>query len=122
PGYGAADSVAAPVAGPTERLPAPTPLRPRGRPAVRWIAAAAAALAVLAGAGVGLGLRDSGNGDGSPPVAQPTPTAGSTAPGDPLDATAALAALGRHEVDGPLGDTAALESCVRAAGLDRPVL
>ncbi|WP_051027699.1 hypothetical protein [Nocardia higoensis] len=125
-GNGAATSVAglrtAPPDGPTERLTAPTPLRPRGRPAVRWIAAAAAALAVLAGAGVGIGLRSSDNGDGAPPIAQPTPTAQPTAPGDALDATAALAALGRYEVDGPLGDTAALESCVRAAGLDRPVL
>ncbi|WP_067858147.1 hypothetical protein [Nocardia shimofusensis] len=100
-----------PVAG------APTTLRPRRSPTVRWAAAAAAAVAVLAGAGIGLRILDTGT--GSPPTAQPTPTAD---PGQELDATAALAALGRHEVSGPLGDTATLQSCVRAAGVDRPVL
>lgn len=102
---------------PPQQLTAPTLLRPRHRLAVRWAAAAAAAVAVLAGAAIGLRVLDTGT--EAPPVAHPTPT---TEVGDELDTTAALAALGRHEVSGPLGDTAALESCVRAAGLDRPVL
>lgn len=110
---------AGPVDGPTERITAPTPLRPRRRPVLAWLGAAAAAFVLLAGIGVGLGLRGSGD-DGPPPIAQPS--ASSTTPGDSLDATAALAALGRHEVEGPLADSAALESCVEAAGLDRPVL
>ncbi|HLS77215.1 MAG TPA: hypothetical protein VK083_10535 [Nocardia sp.] len=109
-----------PAVGPTARPATATALRPRRRPAVRWIAAAAAALAVLAGAGIGVGLRGSG-GDSAPPVAQPTPTTAAPS-GDSLDTAAALSALGRHEVRGPLGDDAALAACVRAAGLERPVL
>ncbi|PFX01880.1 hypothetical protein CJ469_03195 [Nocardia farcinica] len=93
-----------------------TPIRPRRRGALRWAAAAAAAVAILAGAGIGLRLTSVTEG---PPVAQPTSTARI---GDELTATAALAALGRHDVTGPLANDAALDRCVQAAGLDRPVL
>lgn len=99
---------------PSGPLSAPTQLRPR-RHLAAWAGAAAATVAILAGAAMGLRVLDTGT--DTPPVAQPT-----TEVGDELNGTAALAALGRHEVSGPLGDTAALESCVRAAGLDRPVL
>lgn len=115
PAHGAAGPSS--TAAPAERPIAPIPLRPRRASVVRWAAAAAAAVAVLAGAGVGLRILDTGTEPS--PSAQPTPTVDG---GEGIDATAALAALGRHEVSGPLGDSAALESCVRAAGVDRPVL
>ncbi|WP_067843327.1 hypothetical protein [Nocardia lijiangensis] len=102
---------------PTEKLATPVSLAERRGRRLRWLAAAAAALAVIAGTGIGVQML---RGDGVTPTAQPTPTNGPI--GDDLTATAALAALGRNDVTGPLGSRTALTRCVAAAGMDRAVL
>ncbi|MEV6428309.1 hypothetical protein [Nocardia sp. NPDC051463] len=88
----------------------------RGR-GLRWLAAAAAAVAVVACAAVAVSTF---GGREVAPTAQPT--TGNVELGDDLNATAALAALGRHDVTGALGNQAALNRCVQANGLDRTVL
>lgn len=55
------------------------------------------------------------------PTAAP-PLTESAEPGAELDSAVALRALGRNDVRGRLADPAALTACVRAAGIDRPVL
>ncbi|MEU2033147.1 hypothetical protein [Nocardia amamiensis] len=88
----------------------------RGR--VRWVAAIAAAILTLAAAG-GLASMLRG-GENSTPTARPT--TGNNQLGDDLTATVALSALGRHTVTGSLANQAALDHCVQANGLDRPIL
>ncbi|WP_431953700.1 hypothetical protein [Nocardia lijiangensis] len=102
---------------PTEKLATPVSLADRRGRRLRWLAAAAAVLAVIAGTGIGVQML---RGDGAAPTAQPTPTNGPI--GDDLTATAALAALGRNDVTGPLGSRTALTRCVAATGMDRAVL
>ncbi|WP_068068158.1 hypothetical protein [Nocardia xishanensis] len=102
---------------PTERLATPVSLDERRGRRLRWFAAAAAVLAVIAGTGLGVQLFRGGE---VTPTAQPTPSNDSL--GEDLTPTAALAALGRNDVTGPLGNRVALERCVAAAGLDRGVL
>ncbi|MBH0781241.1 hypothetical protein [Nocardia bovistercoris] len=107
------------AAGPAANGSAPVvELRARRGTRLRWLAAAAAVLAVVAGAGVTARLLST---DDTPPTAQP-PTTGDDRIGDDLTVTAALAALGRNDVSGPLANRTALTNCVHAAGLDRPVL
>ncbi|WP_054815217.1 hypothetical protein [Nocardia arizonensis] len=97
--------------------PAPVDLREH-RGTRRWLAAAAAAVAVVGSVGVAVTLsRDD---EAVAPTAQPPSSAGQA--GDELTATAALAALGRNDVSGPLGNRAALTRCVEAAGLQRAIL
>ncbi|MEU2256418.1 hypothetical protein [Nocardia xishanensis] len=117
--YGTTEELSAPTPSeePTERLATPVSLDERRGRRLRWFAAAAAVLAVIAGTGIGVQLF---RGDEMTPTAQPTPSNGPL--GDDLTPTAALAALGRNDVTGPLGNRVALERCVAAAGLDRGVL
>lgn len=115
--------------GPTERLtpqaaapelPAEPPVslaQYRSRRRMGLLAAAAATVAVLAGAGAVVSTLDST--DGTPTAAQFTEPA---TPGDELTTAAALSALGKREVRGPLADDAALTRCVQANGIDRAVL
>ncbi|MFD4429825.1 hypothetical protein [Nocardia sp. NPDC058497] len=111
--------------GPTERLtppelPAEPPVslaRYRSRRRMGLLAAAAATVAVLAGAGAVVGTLDTT--DGTPTAAKFTEPA---TPGDELTTAAALSALGKREVRGPLADDAALTRCVQANGIDRAVL
>ncbi|MFC9965747.1 MULTISPECIES: hypothetical protein [Actinomycetes] len=117
--------------GPTERItsvptiaaPAATQSTPislaqyKSRRRMGFLAAAAATIAVLAGAGAVVGTLD--NTDGTPTAAPPTEPA---TPGDDLTAAAALTALGKRDVHGPLADEAALTRCVQANGIDRAVL
>ncbi|MEV0029100.1 hypothetical protein [Nocardia sp. NPDC050793] len=102
---------------PTEKLATPVSLDERRGRRLRWFAAAAAVLAVIAGTSIGVQLL---RGDEVTSTAQPTPSNGPL--GDDLTPTAALAALGRNDVTGPLGNRAALNRCVAATGLDRGVL
>ncbi|MCP2294909.1 hypothetical protein APR11_001316 [Nocardia amikacinitolerans] len=101
----------------TERIATPIPLAQHRSRRLRWIAAAAAVLAVLAGTGIGVQLFRGGD---VTTTAKPTPTDDQL--GDDLTPTAALAALGRNDVTGPLGSRPALTRCVAAAGMDRAVL
>ncbi len=117
--------------GPTERItsvptiatPAAAPSTPislaqyKSRRRMGFLVAAAATIAVLAGAGAVVGTLD--NTDGTPTAAPPTEPA---IPGDDLTAAAALTALGKRDVHGPLADEAALTRCVQANGIDRAVL
>lgn len=80
--------------------------------------AAAATVLICAGAALFVGIRSDGE---TAPTAAPTGTAG-TELGAGLDTAVALHALGRHDVPGRLSDPAARTACVRAAGVDRPVL
>ncbi|WP_280468685.1 hypothetical protein [Nocardia cyriacigeorgica] len=90
----------------------------RRRRRMRMLTAAAAAVAVIACAAIVVAtVRD--NGTVSPTAG---PTTVDTSPGEDLDATVALGALGRHDVAGPLADSAELAGCVAAAGYDRTVL
>ncbi|MFD3748476.1 hypothetical protein [Nocardia sp. NPDC058633] len=106
---------------PTESAPtaeqAPISLdRYRSRRKLGLLAAAAAAVAVLAGAGAVFSTFDTTEG---------TPTAAPfTEPvtADELTTAAALRALGKRDVVGPLADDTALTRCVRANGIDRAVL
>ncbi|SFL63292.1 Uncharacterised protein [Nocardia asteroides] len=115
--------------GPTERLTASSvPAQPpvaapvslaqyRSRRRMGWLAAAAATVAVLASAGAVVSTLDTT--DGTPtaaPIIEPDPG------GDELTTAAALSALGKREVSGPLGDEGALARCVQANGVDRAVL
>ncbi|WP_280257923.1 hypothetical protein [Nocardia abscessus] len=103
----ARDSVSAPIA-----------LDERRRGRLRWFAAAAATIVTVACAGVFVStMRD---GDAPAPTAQPT--TGNDDLGEDLTVTAALSALGRHNVTGSLAGPGALERCVLANGLDRTVL
>ncbi|MGI5222242.1 hypothetical protein [Nocardia sp. CA-290969] len=80
--------------------------------------AAAAVIVICAGAALFVGIRTEPD---TRPTAAPTGTE-ATEPATELDTAVALRALGRHDVPGRLADPAALEACVRAAGVDRPVL
>ncbi|WP_435592881.1 hypothetical protein [Nocardia sp. bgisy118] len=100
----------------TDNLAAPVSLDERRGRRLRWLAAAAAALAVIAGTAIGAQMLRV---DEVTPTAQPTPSNG---PLGDLTPTAALAALGRNDVTGPLGNRAALDRCVAATGIDRAVL
>ncbi|WP_280420402.1 hypothetical protein [Nocardia carnea] len=115
---GAADADrSAPVAGPIGGAPISLDSYRRRRRIAATIAAAAAVL-ICAGAALLVGTRPDGE---TTPTAAPTGTAG-TEPGADIDTAVALRALGRHDVPGRLADPAALAACVRAAGVDRPVL
>ncbi|MFI5500305.1 hypothetical protein ACIA5E_14660 [Nocardia asteroides] len=115
--------------GPTERLTAASvPPQPpvdapvslaqyRSRRRMGWLAAAAATVAVLAGAGAVVTTLDTT--DGTPTAA---PIIEPDTGGDELTTAAALSALGKREVSGPLGDEGALARCVQANGVDRAVL
>ncbi|MEV0682455.1 hypothetical protein AB0I35_01195 [Nocardia sp. NPDC050378] len=117
--------------GPTERITSvPTIATPaaaqstpislaqyKSRRRMGFLVAAAAAIALLAGAGAVVGTLD--NTDGTPTAAPPTEP---VSPGDDLTAAAALTALGKRDVHGPLADEAALTRCVQANGIDRAVL
>ncbi|MGS2807638.1 hypothetical protein [Nocardia sp. MW-W600-9] len=118
--------------GPTDRLttmsvPPPAPQPPveapvslaqyRSRRRMGLLAAAAAAVAVLAGAGAVVTTLNTT--DGTPTAA---PFTEPDTPGDELTTAAALSALGKREVRGPLADEAALARCVAANGIDRTVL
>ncbi|MFI8971464.1 hypothetical protein ACIGO9_01170 [Nocardia asteroides] len=115
--------------GPTERLTvASVPPQPpvdapvslaqyRSRRRMGWLAAAAATVAVLAGAGAVVTTLDTT--DGTPTAA---PIIEPDTGGDELTTAAALSALGKREVRGPLGDEGALARCVQANGVDRAVL
>lgn len=117
-GFGAADadrsaSGAEPAGGAPISLDAH-----RRRQRIAATIAAAAAVLICAGAALFVGVRPEGE---TTPTAAPTGTAG-TDPGAEFDTAIALRALGRHDVPGRLADPAALTACVRAAGVDRPVL
>ncbi|MGW5385710.1 hypothetical protein [Nocardia sp. NPDC003963] len=87
----------------------------------RRIATGLAAAAVIVVA-AGTALFTVGDPDPeTPPRAAPPPSE-SVEPGSALDTAVALRALGRNDVRGRLADPAALTACVRAAGIDRPVL
>ncbi|WP_446223697.1 hypothetical protein ACTWPB_29460 [Nocardia sp. IBHARD005] len=90
--------------------------RYRSRRRLGLLAAAAAAVAVLAGAGAVFSTLDTT--EGTPTAAPFTEPA---AP-DELTTAAALRALGKRDVIGPLADDAALTRCVQANGIDRAVL
>ncbi|MFC9662673.1 hypothetical protein ACFVJ5_20765 [Nocardia sp. NPDC127606] len=112
---------AVPPAPPAEPVPtadqAPISLdRYRSRRRLGLLAAAAAAVAVLAGAGAVFSTFDTT--EGIPTAAPFTEPAAA----DELTTAAALRALGKRDVIGPLADEAALTRCVRANGIDRAVL
>ncbi|MFI9507518.1 hypothetical protein [Nocardia sp. NPDC052566] len=89
----------------------------RRRHPMRWLAAAAAAVVVSAGVAFAVtALR------GNEVSSTAQPTTGTLAPGEELSSAAALSALGRSDVTGPLAGQAALNRCVHATGLDRTVL
>ncbi|MBF6437805.1 hypothetical protein [Nocardia cyriacigeorgica] len=93
-------------------------LHERRRLRMRVLTAAAAAVAVLACAAIAItAVRQDST--VSPTAA---PTTADVAPGEDLDSTVALGALGRHDVRGPLADSTELAGCVAAAGYDRKVL
>ncbi|MFF2394475.1 hypothetical protein [Nocardia sp. NPDC058114] len=115
--------------GPTERItplaavpPAPAGEAPisldryRSRRRLGLLAAAAATVAVLAGAGAVFSTFDTT--EGTPTAAPFTEPAAA----DELTTAAALRALGKRDVIGPLADEAALTRCVQANGIDRAVL
>ncbi|MFD4444362.1 hypothetical protein ACFWPK_31765 [Nocardia sp. NPDC058519] len=91
--------------------------RYRSRRRLGLLAAAAATVAVLAGAGAVFSTLDTT--EGTPTAAPFTEPA---APDDELTTAAALRALGKRDVIGPLADDAALTRCVQANGIDRAVL
>ncbi|WP_067648789.1 hypothetical protein [Nocardia harenae] len=94
------------------------PLASRRRRRASLLSAAAAALLILTvAAGITAVLR-TGTEPGTP-TAQP-PTALNV--GDQLTSAAALGVMGRNDVTGALGSAAALQRCVAANGLERPVL
>lgn len=114
--------------GPTERLgtapPGPAPVaapisldayRSRSRRRMGLLAAAAAAVVAVGGAGVVFSTLDTTDGT---PTAAPAPDPS----GDELTTAAALSALGKRDVRGPLSDETALTRCVQANGIDRGVL
>ncbi|MFC9475174.1 hypothetical protein ACWF99_19670 [Nocardia sp. NPDC055002] len=115
--------------GPTERItplaavsPVPADEAPisldryRSRRRLGLLAAAAATVAVLAGAGAVFSTFDTT--EGTPTAAPFTEPAAA----DELTTAAALRALGKRDVIGPLADEAALTRCVQANGIDRAVL
>lgn len=109
---------------PSAALPPELPSAPvvpldryRSRRRMGLLAAAAATVAVLAGAGAVVATLDTT--DGTPTAAPHTEPAD---PGDELTTAAALSALGKRTVSGPLSDEAALTRCVQANGIDRTVL
>lgn len=107
----------APASEPGPAAPIPIDSRRRRRRAAATLAAAA--LVVIAASATVIGLRpDTGT---APPTAAPQ-TGETAGPGGELDTSVALRALGRNDVSGRLSDPAALAACVRAAGIDRPVL
>ncbi|WP_336084596.1 hypothetical protein [Nocardia sp. SSK8] len=123
---------AEPDDGPTERLttagpsPAPQPAPPeapvslaqyrsRSRRRMGLLAAAAAVVVAVGGAGAVFSTLDTTDGT---PTAAPAPDPA----GDELTTAAALSALGKRDVRGPLADEAALTRCVQANGIDRGVL
>ncbi|MGW0639981.1 hypothetical protein [Nocardia salmonicida] len=108
-------------ASPAEPVPtadeAPLSLdRYRSRRRLGLLAAAAATVAVLAGAGAVFSTSDTT--EGTPTAAPFTEPAAA----DELTTAAALRALGKRDVIGPLADDAALTRCVQANGIDRAVL
>ncbi|MFD6352837.1 hypothetical protein [Nocardia tengchongensis] len=94
---------------------APTQITERPSRRLRWLTAAAATAALAAGAVVAV---DALSARPSTPAAHPA-----EADLDPaLPPGAVLAAMGRHDITGPLAAGTALTDCLRAAGLDRQVL
>ncbi|MFQ6325474.1 hypothetical protein ACLMAL_04955 [Nocardia sp. CWNU-33] len=120
PSAAAPESVDAPAVSDPDAQPpgiaTPVSLDERRGRRLRWLAAAAA-VAVVACAAVAVSTL---GGREVAPTAQPT--TGNVELGDDLNATVALAALGRHDVTGALGSQAALNRCVHANGLDRTIL
>ncbi|MBC7303176.1 MAG: hypothetical protein H5T78_19790 [Nocardia sp.] len=109
----------APTVEPVPAAEAPISLdryRSRSRRRLGLLAAAAATVAVLAGAGAVFSTFDTT--EGTPTAAPYTEPGGA----DELTTAAALRALGKRDVVGPLADDAALTRCVRANGIDRGVL
>ncbi|MEV6068259.1 hypothetical protein AB0L82_17030 [Nocardia sp. NPDC052001] len=82
----------------------------------RWLSAAAAAAAVLAGGVVAFDAMH--NRSAAPAAAQP---ADNQLPAD-FPPSMALAAMGRHDISGPLAHGSALSDCLTAAQLDNRVL
>ncbi|MFD4458370.1 hypothetical protein [Nocardia sp. NPDC058480] len=108
-----------PEAPPAEPTAGAAPIsldRYRSRRRLGLLAAAAAAVAVLAGAGAVFSTFDTT--EGTPTAAPFTEPAAD----DELTTAAALRALGKRDVIGPLADDAALTRCVQANGIDRAVL
>lgn len=114
--------------GPTKRLgtappgsaPVAAPIsldayRSRSRRRMGLLAAAAAVVVAVGGAGVVFSTLDTTDGT---PTAAPAPDPS----GDELTTAAALSALGKRDVRGPLSDETALTRCVQANGIDRGVL
>ncbi|MGW4631381.1 hypothetical protein [Nocardia sp. NPDC004415] len=89
--------------------------RSRSRRRMGLLAAAAAAVVAVGGAGVVFSTLDTTDGT---PTAAPAPDPS----GDELTTAAALSALGKRDVRGPLSDETALTRCVQANGIDRGVL
>ncbi|MGV9413387.1 hypothetical protein ACWDOP_26090 [Nocardia sp. NPDC003693] len=92
--------------------------RSTGRPSRRWLwlTTAAAATALVAG---GLVAADAMRTRDATGTAVPAAEARLAAD---LPHTTMLSAMGRREISGPLAAGDALTDCLRAAGLDRPVL
>ncbi|WP_297610717.1 hypothetical protein [Nocardia sp.] len=97
--------------------PGPAPATERFSNRLRWLTAAAATAAITAGAVVAVDAVQTRT--GAPTAAQPTadiPLAADLPP------TVVLAAMGHHDISGPLASGTALSSCLQAAGLERSVL
>ncbi|WP_328389634.1 hypothetical protein [Nocardia sp. NBC_00416] len=84
----------------------------------RIAAGLAAAAAIVIAAGAALFISDPER--DTAPIAAPPSQGDEPAAG--LDTAVALRTLGRHDVGGRLADPAALAACVRANGIERPVL
>ncbi|WP_225725720.1 MULTISPECIES: hypothetical protein [unclassified Nocardia] len=113
--------VAAPpesTAGPTDSEPMgfaePIDLTARRNRRFRWLAAAAAAVAVVGAATFAITMTTDRS---VPPTAMPSATATGSNNAD-LTPAAALSALGRFDVTGPLSGPNALNRCAAAAGYE----
>ncbi|MET9489121.1 hypothetical protein [Nocardia sp. NPDC006630] len=97
--------------------PGPAPATERFSNRLRWLTAAAATAAITAGAVVAVDAVQGHH--GTPAAAQP---AGAIPLAADLPSTVVLAAMGHHDISGPLAAGTALSSCLEAAGLNRSVL